>query len=542
MSLRPIQEVAAEVGLTENEIERYGRSKAKVRLEALTARERGADGTVILVTAINPTPAGEGKTVTTIGLSQGLRRLGHNVIPCLREPSAGPVFGMKGGATGGGKSTVEPSDDINLHFNGDFHAITAANNLLSALIDNHLYWNKSPKLNTRRIAHQRVLDMNDRSLRQAVVGLGTAAREESFAITAASEVMAILGLSRDLDDLRERLSRIIVGPAVDGALVRASDLRATGPMSVLLKEALLPNLVQTVEGGPAFVHTGPFGNIAHGTTSIVSLRLARKLAKYVVVEAGFGSDLGAEKFVDIVGHHGGPRPQVAVLVATVRALKYQAGIALEKLGEENLGALAAGSAHLAHHIGIVRRLGLHPVVCVNRFPTDTEVELNAVVAAAREAGARAAISEGFGRGGEGTVALAGEVLAAAAEPAPTHNPVYATDAPLADKIRAVAKEIYGAADVAFADKAKKRLEEAQANGFGNLPICMAKTQYSLSDDPKRRGAPTGFTVQVRDAAVRGGAGFVLVLSGEIMTMPALPAQPNAWQIDLGPEGEIRGIR
>jgi formate--tetrahydrofolate ligase len=535
-------EVAAEAGLAEKEVESYGRHKAKVRLEALAARENAPDGAVVLVTAINPTPAGEGKTVTTIGLSMGMRKLGHPVLPCLREPSAGPVFGMKGGATGGGRATVEPSDDINLHFNGDFHAITAANNLLSALIDNHVYWNKSPKINARRIAHQRVLDMNDRALRQAVVGIGTAAREESFAITAASEVMAILGLSKDLTDLRERLGRMIVGPAVDGTLVRASDLKATGPMAVLLKDALLPNLVQTAEGGPALVHTGPFGNIAHGTTSIVSLRLAQKLAKYVVVEAGFGSDLGGEKFIDIVGHHGGPRPRVAVLVATVRALKYQAGVALEKLGQEDLTALNAGIAHLAHHIGIVRRLGLRPVVCVNRFPTDTQAELDAVAAAARELGARAAISEGFARGSDGTVPLAEQVIAAAAEPAPEAPPVYAADAPLADKIRAVAREIYGADGVAFADKAKKRLQEAQANGFGGLPVCMAKTQYSISDDPKRRGVPKGFTVQVRDAAVRAGAGFVLALSGEIMTMPALPAQPNAWQIDLDAEGEIKGIR
>jgi formate--tetrahydrofolate ligase len=410
-----------------------------------------------------------------------------------------------------------------------------------ALVDNHIYWNRAPRLNPRRITFPRVLDVNDRALRHTIVGIGAAAREDAFAITAASEVMAILGLAHDHADLRERLGRIVVGATMEGSLVRASELDATGAMTVLLREALLPNLVQTSEGGPALVHTGPFGNIAHGTTSVVSLRLAQKLAPLVVVEAGFGSDLGAEKFIDIATAHGAPRPRVAVLVATVRALKYQTGVALDRLGDENPPALRAGLDLLTHHLGIVRRLGLTPVVCVNRFPTDTEAELQIVLQAAFALGARGAISDAFAGGGAGAVDLASEVLAAAAGPVIDPTPVYDLQASLAEKIRAVAREIYGADDVAFADRARKRLEEAEANGFGRLPVCIAKTQYSLSDDAKRRGVPRGFTVQIRDAAVRAGAGFVLALSGEIMTMPALPARPNAARIDLAPDGTVTGV-
>ncbi|MDR7482300.1 MAG: formate--tetrahydrofolate ligase [Armatimonadota bacterium] len=540
--LRPIAEVAAEAGLEPAEIVPYGLHAAKVRLEALARRTSRPGGHVVLVTAITPTPPGEGKTVTAIGLAQGLRRLGARTVLCLRQPSLGPVFGMKGGATGGGRCTVEPAVAINLHFTGDFHAVTAANNLLAAMLDDHLHRRRDPLLDPRQVTHRRVLDVNDRALRHAVVGLGGVVREEHFDITAASEVMAVLALAADYADLRRRLGRIIVGTTRDGTPVTADDLRAAGAMAVLLRDALQPNLVQTQEGGPALVHAGPFGNIAHGTSSLLSLRLARALAEFAVVEAGFGADLGAEKFANVVGACGGPQPAAAVVVVTVRALRHHGGAAADRLSVPDLEAVTAGLPQLRHHVQIVQRLGMRPVVCVNRFASDTAGEIDAILAAARAQGVPAAVCDAYHTGGAGAEDLARLVQEAAARgPLPEGGRLYGPDTPLRAKVEAVARQIYGAAGVAFAETAARQLEDAERRGFGRLPVCIAKTQYSLTDRPHIRGVPEGFTLPVREVAVRGGAGFVLVLVGDVMTMPALPARPRAWEIDLDGDGTVRGL-
>jgi formate--tetrahydrofolate ligase len=539
--MRPIAEVAEEVGLRQDELRHYGAHIAKITLDALARRRAGADGTVVLVTSINPTPAGEGKTVTAIGLAQALRALGRPAIVCLREPSMGPVFGLKGGATGGGRCTVEPSAEIDLHFTGDLHAVTAANNLLASLLDEHLFRGRLPVIDVRRPLFHRVLDVNDRALRDAVIGLGGGVpREEQFEITAASEVMAVLGLAADHDDLRRRLGRIIAGMTREDRPVTAEDLRAAGAMAALLRDALLPNLVQTREGGPAFVHTGPFANIAHGTSSLVSLRLAQKLSEYVVIEAGFGADLGAEKFVNLLGAAGGPHPRVAVIVATARALKYHGGVHMDHLRDANREALHAGLPLLRRHVDIVRRLGMRPVVCVNAFSGDSGDEIDAICAAARSWVVPVTVSHAYAEGGAGARALANLVREACAVPGgASAGPLYDAELELADKIAFIAREIYGAAGVGFSEMARRHLEEVSAWGFRRLPICMAKTQYSLTDQPHIRGVPGAFTLQIRDVSVRAGAGFVLALTGEMLTMPALPPHPRAWEVDLDSDGTIR---
>jgi formate--tetrahydrofolate ligase len=538
-TMRPILDVAKDIGLEAQELRLYGPFMAKVTFDAIRRRRAWADGRVILVTAITPTPAGEGKTVTAIGLAQALRLKGERAIVCLREPSMGPVFGMKGGATGGGRSTVEPAGDIDLHFTGDLHAVTSANNLLAALIDEHLFRGRDPHLDVRRILFHRTLDINDRALRGVIVGLGGAVpREERFDITAASEVMALLGLARDYEDLRRRLGGIIAGVARDGKPVTADDLKATGAMAALLRDALLPNLVQTQESGPAFVHTGPFANIAHGTSSLISLSLGRKLADYVIVEAGFGADLGAEKFVDLVGSAGGPHPDVAVIVATARALKYHAGVAADRLADPNTAAVEAGLPMLKRHVDIVRRLRARPVVAVNIFDADAPQEVEAIIAACGAWNVPAAASRAFAAGGQGTTEVADLVRTMCVTAAPPAGPIYPPNAPLQEKIERIAREIYGASEVAFSDLARRRLREAEAWGFGTLPVCMAKTQYSLTDQPQVRGTPGPFTLTIRDVSVRAGAGFVLVLAGEIMTMPALPVRPRAWDVDIDDAGGV----
>jgi formate--tetrahydrofolate ligase len=541
--LRPIAAVGADLGLSTDDLLSYGPYKAKIRLEALRRRGEAHDGDVVLVTAITPTPAGEGKTVTAIALAQGLRAMDVPAIVCLREPSLGPVFGLKGGATGGGRCTVEPADEINLHFTGDMHAVTAANNLLAALLDEHLYRGRDPRIDVRKMTFRRVLDMNDRALRHIVVGLGGALpREEHVDITAASEVMAVLGLAGDFADLRVRLGRILAGSARDGRPVTVQDLRAGGAMAALLRDALMPNLVQTQDGTPALVHTGPFANIAHGTSSLVALRLAQKLAPVTVVEAGFGADLGAEKFVNVVGAHGGPHPRAAVIVATARALKHHGGVPARDLATSNVAAVRDGLPQLYRHVEIVHRLGMQPVVCVNVFPGDAAEEIRAIVAASEADGVPAAASHGFEMGAEGAADLAETVAELLRrEPAARPGRLYAADVPLAEKLNIVASEVYGASGVELSDAARRGLEWAEAWGFGGLPVCVAKTQYSLTDDPTRRGVPRDFTIRIRDVAVRAGAGFVLALAGEMMTMPALPPRPRAWEMGLDPDGTVRGV-
>ena len=540
--LRPITAVAAEVGLDPSELELFGHFKAKVRLDALALRRNRPDGHVVLVTAITPTPAGEGKTVTAIALAQALRASSVPTVVCLREPSMGPVFGLKGGATGGGRCTVEPAAEINLHFTGDFHAVTAANNLLAAVLDDHIFRGREPQLDIRRPTFHRVLDTNDRALRHVIVGLGSAPREDQFDITAASEVMAILGLARDYADLRARLGRIVVGQTRDGTPVPAEDLHAAGAMAALLRDALQPNLAQTQDGGPAFIHAGPFANIAHGTSSLVSLLLATKLAPYVVIEAGFGADLGAEKFVNLVEAHGGPHPRVAVVVVTVRALKYHGGVPLARLGDPAPAAVTTGLEQLRHHVHIARRLGMRPVICTNAFDTDRPNELDVIERAAREWGIPAAVSTAFTVGSAGARDLARIVLdECAAGPADSGGRLYGPEAGLAEKLDVVARDVYNASGVTFADAALQHLKEFEARGFGRFPVCIAKTQYSLTDDPHVGGVPQGFAIHIRDVGVRAGAGFVLALAGDMMTMPALPPRPRAWAIDLAPDGTINGI-
>jgi formate--tetrahydrofolate ligase len=543
----PIEEIAAVLGLERCELELYGDYKAKIRLGALERLEPKPDGRLILVTAINPTAAGEGKTTTTIGLGDALNRIGRRAAIALREPSLGPVFGLKGGAAGGGYSQVVPMEDINLHFTGDFHAIGAANNLLAAMVDNSVYQGNALGLDARRITWRRCVDMNDRQLRYVVDGLGGKAngfpREDGFDITVASEVMAILCLAQGLDDLRARLGRAIVGYDREGAPVTASMLKAQGAMAALLKDAIKPNLVQTLEHTPALVHGGPFANIAHGCNSVMATKAALKLADYVVTEAGFGADLGAEKFLDIKCPLAGIEPSAAVIVASVRALKLHGGAAKMALAAEDLAALERGLPNLRKHVeNVAGRFGLPTVVAINRFPTDTEAELAFVARACDELGVQSALSEVWERGGEGGLELARIVarLADARELGSFH-PLYSYDQPLAAKIEAIVKEVYGGDGADYSPAALRSLERLEAQGFGGLPVCVAKTQYSLSDDPRKLGRPQGFRVSVRDLRVSAGAGFVVATAGDIMTMPGLPPRPAAETIDIDGQGRISGL-
>jgi formate--tetrahydrofolate ligase len=545
-TLRPIGEIAGKLGLGAGDLELYGRYKAKV-VGRRPSHAEAKRGRLVMVTAMTPTPAGEGKTTTVIGLVDAMNRMGLRASAALREPSLGPIFGMKGGATGGGRARVIPSNDINLHFTGDMHAITAAQNLLAAMVDNRLHFDTACSLlDPKNVTVRRAIDVDDRVLRDIIAGIGGPlqgiARETGFDITAASEVMAVFCLAHDLNDLRTRLGRMQIGLSAGGSLVFASGVKAEGAMTALLKDAFAPNLVQTLEGSPAFIHGGPFANIAHGTNSVVSTRLALDLSDWVVTETGFGSDLGAEKFFDIVVRTGEvPPPAAVVLVATIRSLKYHGGIAFDALAGENLPALEAGFDNLRRHIAIVRMFGIPLVVALNKFPADTEAELSACERLCRAENVRFALSDVYDRGGEGGLALAREVSAAA-----DHDPLrfgflYPLVMPLAGKIETIAKRVYGAAEVGIEHKLLKRLERFEKDGFGALPICIAKTQYSLSDDETVLGSPRDFTLTVTDVSLRSGAGFVVAQCGDIMTMPGLPRLPAAEKIGLGPDGEITGI-
>ncbi len=541
--LRPIQEIAAELGLTPSEILPYGHSKAKITMAAIRARQ--PKGRLVLVTGINPTPAGEGKSTVTVGLTQALRRLGKNAILCIREPSLGPVFGVKGGAAGGGYSQVIPMDEINLHFTGDFHAITSAHNLLSALLDNHLHQGNALGLDTRRITWPRTIDMNDRALRQIVIGLGGLnggpSREDRFVIVPGSEIMAILCLASSLQDLEARLGRIIVGLTRDKKPVTAADLKASGAMTLLLRDAILPNLVQTLEGGPALVHGGPFGNIAHGCNSIMATKLGLSLADLVLTEAGFGADLGAEKFLDIKCRLGGLTPEAAIIVATVRALKMHGGVKKDALGTPNLPALQKGMANLEAHVANLKRFGLPVVVALNRFVSDTPEELEAVLAAAAQWGVPAALSDVWAKGGEGGEAVAKELLRVLDKGRGNFKPLYDEKLPIKQKIESIATQIYGAAGVDYLGAADRAIAQCEAMGLGATPVCIAKTQYSFSDDPAKLGRPSGFRITIRDVYPSAGAGFVVALAGEIMTMPGLSKTPSAEAIRVHPDGRIEGL-
>ncbi len=542
--LEPIVKVAERCGIPEEELELYGKYKAKISEEYIHSLQEKEDGKLILVTAINPTPAGEGKTTTTVGLGEAFGKLGKNAVIALREPSLGPCFGIKGGAAGGGYAQVVPMEDLNLHFTGDFHAITSANNLLAALLDNHIQQGNALRIDTRNIVWKRCLDMNDRVLRNVVVGLDSKAdgfvREDHFVITVASEIMAVLCLAEDMQDLKERLGRIVAAYDLDGKPVTAADLQAVGSMAALLKDAMKPNLIQTLEHTPALVHGGPFANIAHGCNSVRATRTALKMADYCITEAGFGADLGAEKFFDIKCRMAGLAPDAVVLVATVRALKYNGGVKKEDLGKENPEALKAGIVNLEKHIENLKKYGVPVVVTLNTFLTDTQAELSYVKEFCEERGCEFAFSEVWEKGGEGGIALAGKVLAALEKKSGFHV-LYEDDLTLREKIEAVVKEIYGGAGVSYAASAAKQLAQLEKLGFGHLPVCMAKTQYSLSDDASLLGRPEGFTVNVREAYVSAGAGFVVVLTGAVMTMPGLPKSPAAFRIDVGEDGVITGL-
>jgi formate--tetrahydrofolate ligase len=541
--MRPIQDVAAELGLGPDDILPYGRYKAKISAEAV-ARGKPT-GRLVLVTGINPTPAGEGKSTVTVGVSQALRRLGKKVVVCIREPSLGPVFGVKGGAAGGGYAQVVPMDEINLHFTGDFHAITSAHNLLSAMLDNHLHQGNALNLDPRRITWPRTIDMNDRALRSIVISLGGInagpVREERFVIVPGSEIMAILALASDLSDLEARISRIIVGLTRDRKPVTAGELKAAGAMTLLLKDAILPNLVQTLEGGPALVHAGPFGNIAHGCNSLVATRLGLSLGEIVLTEAGFGADLGAEKFFDIKCRFGGLKPEAAVIVATVRALKMHGGVKKDALGKPDVAALTRGMVNLEAHVKNVQKFGVPVVVALNRFVSDTPEEIDAVLRAAKGWGARAALSDVWAKGGEGGEAVAKEVLAVLDERKADFKPIYDVAQPIKAKIATIAKEIYGADGVDYSAAAEKNIAQCEAMGLGGTPVCMAKTQYSFTDDATKLGRPTGFRLTVRDVTPSAGAGFVVALAGEIMTMPGLSKTPSAEAIRVHPDGTIEGL-
>ena len=541
--LRPIADVAADLGLGKGEILPYGHTKAKITMAAIRARK--PSGRLVLVTGINPTPAGEGKSTVTVGLCQALRLLKKNALVCIREPSLGPVFGVKGGAAGGGYAQVVPMDEINLHFTGDFHAITSAHNLLSAMLDNHLHHGNALGLDQRRITWPRTIDMNDRALRHIVVGLGGMnggpSRDDRFVIVPGSEIMAILCLAADLADLEARLGRIIVGLTRDKKPVTAAELKASGAMTLLLRDALLPNLVQTLEGGPALVHGGPFGNIAHGCNSLMATRLALGLSDIVLTEAGFGADLGAEKFLDIKCRLGGLNPEAAVVVATVRALKMHGGVKKDALGAPDVAALKRGLANLEAHVRNLQKFGLPVVVALNRFTSDAEPELDAVLQAAGEWGVRAALSDVWARGGEGGIAVANEVLAVLQEGSACFKPLYDAALPIKKKIEIICTEIYGAAGVEYQPAADRAIAQCEAMGMGGTPVCMAKTQYSFSDDPAKLGRPSGFRITIRDVYASAGAGFVVALAGDIMTMPGLSRTPAAEAIRVHADGRIEGL-
>ena len=543
-TLLPIKEVASQIGISEDELEFYGKYKAKLSDELSARVSQNPDGKLILVTAINPTPAGEGKTTTTAGLGQAMAKIGKKAIIALREPSLGPVFGIKGGAAGGGYAQVLPMEDINLHFTGDMHAITAANNLCCAMLDNHLQQDNTLGIDPRRILIKRCLDMNDRALRNVIVGLGGKVngipREDHFIITVASEVMAILCLASDIDDLKRRLGSILVAYTYQGEPVYARDLKADGAMTALLKDAIKPNLVQTLEGTPAIMHGGPFANIAHGCNSVRATKLALKLADYCITEAGFGSDLGAEKFLDIKCRYAGLSPSAIVLVATCRALKYNGGVPKAEVSKENLDALKKGIANLGVHIANMRKYNVPVVVAINRFGTDSDAELSFIEEYCRENGADFALSEVFGKGGDGGVELAKKVVEACEKPS-DFRPIYADDLTVKEKIDSIAKMIYGAAYVNYTTQAEKAIAEVQKLGADKLPVCIAKTQYSLSDDPTLLGAPKDFAITVRNVSLSNGAGFVVVYTGDIMTMPGLPKVPAAHSIDVNEEGKITGL-
>jgi formate--tetrahydrofolate ligase len=543
--LRPIQEIAAGLGLGPGDIDLYGESKAKIRAAAIQRAADNADGKLVLVTAMTPTPAGEGKSTTTVGLGDAFVKLGKRAIVTMREPSLGPCFGVKGGAAGGGYAQVVPMEDINLHFTGDFHAVTAAHNLLSAVLDNHVFQGNPLGLDSRRIAWKRVLDMNDRALRNIVIGLGGPAhgvpRESGFEITVASEIMAILCLAADLTDLKARLARIIVGENADGRMVTAGELKVVGSLAVLLKDAIRPNLVQTIEGTPAFVHGGPFANIAHGCNSLAATRLALKLADVVVTEAGFASDLGAEKFFDIKCRVGGLTPSAAVIVATVRALKMHGGVAREALGREDVGAVERGLANLEKHVENVRQFGVPAVVALNHFTADSDAEVKAVLDACAALGVPARISRVWADGGAGGTDVATAVLDAVAAGTSKFAVLYPDELPLEKKIEMIATRLYGANGVTLLPTAATKLKRFAELGYGRLPVCMAKTQSSLSDDAKKLGRPRDFTVTIRDAKVAAGAGFVVAYAGDILTMPGLPKVPAAEAIDLDADGNVVGL-
>ena len=540
-----ISQIAEKAGLAEEYVELYGNYKAKIDYRLLQDRKDRKDGKVILVTAISPTPAGEGKTTTTVGLADAMKRIDKDVIVALREPSLGPVFGIKGGAAGGGYAQVVPMEDINLHFTGDMHAIGAANNLLAAMLDNHIQQGNELGIDPRRITWKRCVDMNDRQLRFITDGLGGringTPREDGFDITVASEIMAILCLSRNIEDLKERVSRIVVGYTYDEKPVTAGQLKAQGAMAALLKDALKPNLVQTLEKTPALIHGGPFANIAHGCNSVMATRMAMKMADYVVTEAGFGADLGAEKFLDIKCRMADIRPSAVVVVATVRALKHHGGVSKADLGTENLSALEKGLPNLLQHVeNITKGFGLPAVVAINRFPTDTEAELKLVEDKCRQLGVNVALSEVWGKGGEGGIALAEKVVRLCEEPDDFHF-TYELDCSIREKLQAIAQKIYHADDVKFLPAAEKEMKQLEDLGFGNLPICVAKTQYSFSDDQSLLGAPRGFDLTVRNLKVSAGAGFIVALTGNIMTMPGLPKKPAAENIDVDASGKITGL-
>ncbi len=545
-TMKVINTIADKIEIPDKYVENYGKYKAKIDYRYLQNELKDKeDAKLILVTAINPTPAGEGKTTTTIGLGDALSRLGQKTIIALREPSLGPVFGVKGGAAGGGYAQVVPMEDINLHFTGDFHAIGAANNLLAAILDNHIHQGNELNIDTRRVVWRRVVDMNDRQLRHIVDGLGGktegVTREDGFDITVASEVMAVFCLSNDIIELKENLAKIIVAYTRDGQTVTAGQLKAEGAMAALLKDALKPNLVQTLEGTPAFIHGGPFANIAHGCNSVIATRMASKIADYVVTEAGFGADLGAEKFIDIKCRKTGLKPSAVVIVATVKALKYNGGVAKTDLGPENLVALEKGLPNLLKHVeNVTQVFNLPAVVAINRFPTDTEAELDLVRRKCRELGVNVALSEVWGKGGEGGAELAEEVLRLS-EKESIPEFTYDLNLPIKEKIKAIATKLYGADDVEFLPKASKQIANFEKLGFGSLPICMAKNQYSLTDDPKVLGRPTGFKITIRDITISAGAGFLVALTGDIMKMPGLPKVPAAENIDVDVDGKIKGL-
>ncbi len=543
--MKPIAEVAKEWGILEDEIEQYGKYKAKITHDIFDRLKDKPDGKLVLVTAINPTPAGEGKSTTTVGLGQALNKIGKKAVIALREPSLGPVFGVKGGAAGGGYAQVVPMEDINLHFTGDMHAITTANNLLSAAIDNHFNHGNALNIDPRQIIWKRVLDMNDRALREVVIGLGGKAngfvREDGFMITVASEVMAVLCLSNSLMDLKARLGRMLIAYTYEGKPVTAADLKVHGAMSLLLKDAIKPNLVQTLENTPALIHGGPFANIAHGCNSIMATKLGLKLGEYLVTEAGFGADLGAEKFLDIKCRYGGLKPDAVVIVATIRALKMHGGVKKAELGAENLQALDKGFANLSKQVSNVRKFGLPVLVAVNRFINDTQAEIDLLINKCKEAGVNVALNEVWSKGGEGGAEMATLLVDMIEKEAANYKPLYEVEATIQDKVNTIVREIYGGKGAVFTSKAQKEIKRLEDLGLDKLPICMAKTQYSLSDNPELLGAPEGFEITVKEVRVSAGAGFIVCLTGDIMVMPGLPKVPSAELIDIDESGVITGL-